>query len=161
MCLLHAARHEDGLSIGCIMKICLPVAGPADGSNQSVVASLQIKKRQRICVGRVPIERFEMSVFSRAEIFLQRFKISRRRIASTSMAEHTIASCSWNGPIQRQDVFNDGRIGCTIVAKPNDPIHDTGEIRIDANIAHHFQVGNGIRIGGSMNLAFSICYVFV
>ena len=83
----------------------------------------------------------------------ERFKIGRSVVAAASMAEHTRRRRSRDRPIQRQDVFQDGRVSGTVVAKPNDPVHSIGEIRIEANIRHHRKVGRRICVDGSVNLA--------
>ena len=66
----------------------------------------------------------------------------------------TVAIGSRDGSVQRQDVFQNGRIGGTVIAEANHPVHSIGEIRIHANIGHHGQMSCRIGVGGSVNLAF-------
>ena len=153
MGLHHAAFQNDGLSVAGIPEVRLPVASPADGSNQAVISGLQIEKRQRVRIGRISAERFHMGASARAECLFERFKIRRRVIAAASMAEYTRPRRSWDRPVQRQDVFQNRRVSGTVVTKPNDPVHSIWEIRIRADIRHHRKVRCRICVDGSVNLA--------
>ncbi len=88
---LHPRSHGEALPIFGISEIGLPIAGPANGPDQPMVAGLKIKEGQRIAARRVSAGRFEDVVLARAEIFLQRFEIQGGGIAAPSMTNDAVS----------------------------------------------------------------------
>ena len=84
----HTAFQRDGLAIACKLEVGFPVASPADGSNQAMIACLQIEKRQRGGIRRISVERLHMGASARTERFFERFEVVGSGIAAASMAEH-------------------------------------------------------------------------
>src|ERR1700733_12532677 len=63
---LHPSRHRDRFPITGISEIGLPIAGPTDGSDQPVVAGLEIKKWKSVPAGWVSSWRFKVIACARA-----------------------------------------------------------------------------------------------
>ena len=108
---LHSAHHGDAFPIPGVSEIGFPTASPSNGADDSVIAGLQVKEGQSIPAGRVPAgRRFEVVDSSRTEMFLQRFEVFCAGVAAPGMADETVTGRSREGPVQGQDVLDNGRV---------------------------------------------------